>query len=88
MYPLLLFSFFVEWIGDFLVNTTQQYFSRKHEYEADDFAKNAQGTPEYLIKSLHKLSEKNLSNLTPHNAYSGFYYHTPTLLERQEHLLK
>jgi STE24 endopeptidase len=37
---------------------------------------------------LRKLSEKNLSNLTPHPLYSGFYYSHPTLLEREHALQK
>jgi STE24 endopeptidase len=32
------------------------------------------------------LSEKNLSNLTPHPFYSSFYYSHPTLLERERAL--
>ena len=39
-----------------------------------------------LKTALRKLSEKNLSNLTPHPLYSGFYYSHPTLLEREEAL--
>jgi STE24 endopeptidase len=35
---------------------------------------------------LRKLSEKNLSNLTPHPLYSRFYYSHPTLLERESAL--
>lgn len=57
--------------------------SRKHEYEADAFARAAVGSPAPLLDALRKLSEKNLSNLTPHPLYSGFYYSHPTLLERQ-----
>lgn len=61
--------------------------SRKHEYEADAFARDAlDGDPEPLVESLHTLSEKNLSNLTPHPLYSGFYYSHPTLLERENSL--
>lgn len=60
--------------------------SRKHEYEADAFAREALGAKEPMIRALHKLSEKNLSNLTPHPLYSGFYYSHPTVLERQERL--
>jgi STE24 endopeptidase len=40
-----------------------------------------------LVQALRKLTEKNLSNLTPHPLYSGFYYSHPTLLER-EHALQ
>lgn len=57
--------------------------SRKHEYEADAFARAAVGAPEPMVGALRKLSEKNLSNLTPHPLYSGFYYSHPTMLERQ-----
>jgi len=61
--------------------------SRKHEYEADAFASAAVGAPEPMIGALRKLSEKNLSNLTPHPLYSGFYYSHPTMLERQSALV-
>lgn len=57
--------------------------SRKHEYEADAFARDAMGEPQSLIAALRKLNEKNLSNLTPHPLYSAFYYSHPTLLERE-----
>jgi STE24 endopeptidase len=39
-----------------------------------------------LIRALQKLTEKNLSNLTPHPLYSSFYYSHPTLLERERAL--
>jgi STE24 endopeptidase len=55
--------------------------SRKHEYEADRFAKNYD-FDEALISGLKKLSSKNLSNLTPHPAYVYFYYSHPPLYER------
>lgn len=61
---------------------------RKHEYEADAFAKEAVGGAGPLISSLRKLSEKNLSNLTPDRRYSAFYYSHPTLLERERELRK
>ena len=60
--------------------------SRKHEYEADAFARNAMKGAAPLIGALRKLAEKNLSNLTPHPIYSGFYYSHPTLLEREQAL--
>jgi STE24 endopeptidase len=60
--------------------------SRKHEYEADAFARRAMQSPAPLIGALHKLAEKNLSNLTPHRWFSGFYYSHPTLLEREQSL--
>ena len=57
--------------------------SRKHEYEADAFARNAVGAWEPLSRALRTLSEKNLSNLNPHTVYSSFHYSHPTLLERE-----
>jgi STE24 endopeptidase len=61
-------------------------WSRRFEYEADAFAHATMGEAQPLIQALRKLTEKNLSNLTPHPLYSGFYYSHPTLLER-EHAL-
>lgn len=60
--------------------------SRKHEYEADAFARRAMQGPAALVGALRKLAEKNLSNLTPHPWYSGFYYSHPTLVERERAL--
>ncbi|MGZ8899370.1 MAG: M48 family metallopeptidase [Limisphaerales bacterium] len=60
--------------------------SRKFEYEADAYAAGTMSAPEPLIGALRKLNEKNLSNLTPHPLYSGFYYSHPTLLEREQAL--
>jgi len=61
--------------------------SRKHEYEADAFARDAMGESVSMVGALRKLNEKNLSNLTPHPLYSAFYYSHPTLLERESALL-
>ena len=59
------------------------FWSRRYEYEADAFAAVTMCEPDSLIQALRKLNEKNLSNLTPHPIYSGFYYSHPTLLERE-----
>jgi STE24 endopeptidase len=61
-------------------------WSRRFEYEADAFARATMGDAQPLIQALRKLTEKNLSNLTPHPLYSGFYYSHPTLLERERAL--
>jgi STE24 endopeptidase len=58
-------------------------WSRQFEYDADAFAAKTMGETQSLVQALHKLSERNLSNLTPHPFYSGFYYSHPTLLERE-----
>ena len=57
--------------------------SRRHEYEADAFAREAMGGPVPLIGALRKLAQKNLTNLTPHPWFSGFHYSHPTLAERE-----
>lgn len=57
------------------------HFSRKFEYQADDYAKSTYaGQP--LVTSLKKMSKNSLSNLTPHPAYVWVHYSHPTLLER------
>jgi STE24 endopeptidase len=61
-------------------------WSRRFEYEADAFARRTIGEAQSLIQALRKLTEKNLSNLTPHPLYSCFYYSHPTLLERERAL--
>ena len=61
-------------------------WSRRFEYEADAFARATMGNAKPLVQALRKLTEKNLSNLTPHPLYSRFYYSHPTLLEREQAL--
>src|SRR5204862_1499996 len=59
--------------------------SRKYEYEADSYAKMQTGA-QPIGGALLKLSEKNLSNLTPHPLYSAYHYSHPALLERLQAL--
>jgi STE24 endopeptidase len=55
--------------------------SRKHEYEADNFAQTTfNGSA--LAEALKKLSVDNLSNLKPHPAYVFVHYSHPPLLQR------
>ena len=61
------------------------YFSRKFEYQADNFAKETYKA-EPLISGLKKLSKNSLSNLTPHKAYVFMHYSHPTLLDRIRNL--
>jgi STE24 endopeptidase len=63
-------------------------WSRRFEYEADAFACGAMGETQSLIQALRALTKNNLSNLTPHQLYSSFYYSHPTLLERESALRK
>jgi STE24 endopeptidase len=69
------------WLSPFI-----HIWSRRFEYEADAFAHATMRDTQSLIQALRKLTEKNLSNLTPHPLYSSFYYSHPTLLERERAL--
>ncbi|HWA10666.1 MAG TPA: M48 family metallopeptidase [Opitutaceae bacterium] len=60
--------------------------SRKHEYEADAFAREAMGGAAAMTGALRKLAQKNLTNLTPHPWFSAFFYSHPTLVERERAL--
>ena len=57
--------------------------SRKHEFEADAFAREAMGGPGPLVSALRKLAGKSLVNLTPHPLFSAVYYSHPALVERE-----
>ena len=70
----------------FWISPIIHIWSRRFEYDADAFARAAVGEAQSLIEALRKLTEKNLSNLTPHPLYSSFYYSHPTLLEREQAL--
>ena len=56
--------------------------SRKHEYEADDWAVATTGHKQDLINGLKKLSVHNLSNLTPHPFNVFINYSHPPVLQR------
>jgi STE24 endopeptidase len=63
-----------------------QIFSRKNEYEADQFAADTTKDPQNMISALKKLSADNLSNLTPHPFYVFLNYSHPPVLQRIEAL--
>jgi STE24 endopeptidase len=82
---LVLFGFVYSPVS-FLISLLFNIFSRKHEFEADDYAARTTGKPEQLISSLQKLSRENLSNLTPHPLQVFIHYSHPPLLERLNRL--
>jgi STE24 endopeptidase len=59
--------------------------SRKHEFEADDFAA-AQAKPADLIRALVKLYKENANTLTPDPLYSAFHDSHPPAPVRIQHL--
>ena len=69
---------------DLFLSVYSNILSRKHEYEADKYAAINTGNPDAMINALKKLSENNLSNLTPHPFYVFLHYSHPTVLERIE----
>lgn len=56
--------------------------SRKHEYEADEFAVQTTGNTEAMITALKRLAADNLSNLTPHPLKVVLDYSHPPILQR------
>ncbi len=70
-----------------LLSIVTNSLSRKHEYEADNYAKETFGALP-LMEALKKLSKDNLTNLTPHPAFVFLYYSHPTLLQRINNLEK
>lgn len=61
------------------------FISRKHEFEADDFAAE-QSKPQTLIQALVKLYRDNASTLTPDPLYSAFHDSHPPAPVRIAHL--
>jgi STE24 endopeptidase len=84
--PTLLLFGLLSGVVTFWFSPVAHWWSRRYEYQADAFAAGVMNEPRSLIGALRKLNEKNLSNLTPHPLYSGFYYSHPTLLEREQAL--
>jgi STE24 endopeptidase len=84
--PVLLLFSLLSGLITFWFSPVANFWSRRHEYEADAYAKAAIEDSQPLVGALRKLSEKNLSNLTPHPWFSAFYYSHPTLIEREQAL--
>lgn len=70
----------------FWLTPLSSFWSRKYEYQADEFAAKAIKDHRPMVSALRKLNKENLSNLTPHPLYSNFHYDHPTLLERESAL--
>jgi STE24 endopeptidase len=67
---------------ELILSIFMQIFSRRNEYQADQFAATTIDEPESLIRALKNLSVSNLSNLTPHPLYVFLNYSHPPVLER------
>ena len=81
---LILFSMVMPLFSIYLT-PIMSYLSRKHEFEADDFAAE-QSQPQTLIKALVKLYRDNANTLTPDRLYSAFHDSHPPAPVRVAHL--
>ena len=69
----------------FFIHPISSWFSRKHEFEADDYAKENANAND-LITALLKLYRDNANTLTPDPVHSAFYDSHPPASIRIKHL--
>lgn len=81
----LLLFMLVSGIYTFFLTPIFSWMSRKHEFEADEFAAQYSSASD-LITALVKLYKENASTLTPDPTYSAFYHSHPPALIRVHHL--
>ena len=84
-YIALMLFMFVSPVFTFFMHPIMSFFSRKHEFEADDFAA-IQTNAKDLITALVKLYEENANTLTPDPLYSAFHDSHPPAPVRVAHL--
>jgi STE24 endopeptidase len=60
--------------------------SRKHEYQADEYAVKSTGKKEVFINTLEKLTEQNLGDKNPHPFVEWFFYSHPSVKNRVAHI--
>ena len=70
-----------------LLGLLGNFISRKHEYQADEFAVQTTRSSK-LADALKNLSTTHLANLKPHPLYVFFYYSHPPTLQRLENIHK
>jgi len=69
----------------FFIQPVSAWFSRKHEFEADDYARENADARD-LISALLKLYRDNANTLTPDPVFSAFYDSHPPASIRIKHL--
>jgi len=84
-YMALLLFIIVSPVFTFFLQPVFSYISRKHEFEADDFAA-GQAQTTHLIHALVKLYRENANTLTPDPVYSAFHDSHPPAPIRIAHL--
>lgn len=83
-----LIVFFSLFSGPFVfwITPINNYFSRKHEYQADEFAALAIGSGDPLSSALRQLYRENKNFPLPHSWFSFFHHSHPSLFEREDAL--
>jgi len=84
-YTALILFLFVLPVFSFFMSPFMLYVTRKHEFEADDYAAE-QANPNELIQALVKLYKENAATLTPDPLYSAFHDSHPPAPIRVAHL--
>jgi STE24 endopeptidase len=69
----------------FFIHPISSWFSRKHEFEADDYAKENADAKD-LVSALLKMYRDNANTLTPDPIHSAFYDSHPPASIRIKHL--
>ena len=83
----LLLFFLVMPVFTFLLHPLSSIYSRKHEFEADEYAAE-QASAADMIRALVKLYQDNAATLTPDPLHSAFYDSHPPAAIRIAHLKK
>lgn len=65
-----------------LLGLVGSWLSRKFEFEADAFARDAMDSPKPLADALTRLTKDHLGNPTPHPFYVTLHYSHPPVLQR------
>jgi STE24 endopeptidase len=84
--PLFVFVTLFSGAFTFWMIPINNYFSRKHEYEADKFAGLAMRSGDHLSSALRQLYRKNKSFPLSHPWFSFFHHSHPSLFERERAL--
>lgn len=79
---------FLASLAGFPLTPLSSGLSRRHEWQADQFAVALTGQAQPLSRALVKLARENLSNLHPHPLYAWFYYSHPPVTARIARLHK
>ncbi len=81
----LLLFFMILPVFSFILGPIMSAYSRKHEFEADEYAAQQTNAAD-LVSSLVKLYQENAATLTPDPLYSAFYDSHPPAMVRIAHL--